>query len=144
MILEAQRLSFEIQNTLLKTLEEPPAFLTFVLTVANPRLLLPTVVSRCLVEAINDQKLMVNGEEKEVAKKILTTEGGQRLAFFEDKVGYDKQAVNNFLDAVEITLSEDRSNNFTQILPRIWQTKKLLQDPSANLKLTVDQLLFSW
>jgi DNA polymerase-3 subunit delta' len=43
----ADRLSSEIQNALLKTLEEPPPSSSFVLITARPDVLLPTVRSRC-------------------------------------------------------------------------------------------------
>src|SRR3989304_4302209 len=52
LVLEAQRMNEEVQNTLLKTLEEPPQFFTFVFTVPHPNLLFPTVVSRCLVTRV--------------------------------------------------------------------------------------------
>src|SRR3990172_10560824 len=52
LVLEAQRMNEEVQNTLLKTLEEPPSFFTFVFSVLHPNLLLPTVVSRCLVTRV--------------------------------------------------------------------------------------------
>jgi DNA polymerase III subunit delta' len=44
---DADRLSSEIQNALLKTLEEPPPSSSFVLVTCRPELLLPTVRSRC-------------------------------------------------------------------------------------------------
>lgn len=44
---EAERLTEEAQNSLLKTLEEPPESLVIVLVCQNPGTLLPTVVSRC-------------------------------------------------------------------------------------------------
>ncbi len=44
---EAERLGEEAQNTLLKSLEEPPARTLFILTTAQPEALLPTVRSRC-------------------------------------------------------------------------------------------------
>lgn len=44
---EAERLTEEAQNSLLKTLEEPPGKLMIVLVCANQSALLPTVVSRC-------------------------------------------------------------------------------------------------
>ena len=44
---DADRLSSEIQNALLKTLEEPPPSSSFVLVTSRPDLLLPTVRSRC-------------------------------------------------------------------------------------------------
>jgi DNA polymerase III subunit delta' len=45
----ADRLSSEIQNALLKTLEEPPRSSSFVLITSRPDSLLPTVLSRCPV-----------------------------------------------------------------------------------------------
>jgi DNA polymerase-3 subunit delta' len=44
---DADRLSPEIQNSLLKTLEEPPPSASFVLVTGRQELLLPTVRSRC-------------------------------------------------------------------------------------------------
>ncbi len=43
----AEQLSIEAANRLLKTLEEPPDNVTFILVTVNDKLLLPTVVSRC-------------------------------------------------------------------------------------------------
>lgn len=48
-IVEAQRLTLEAQNALLKLLEEPPAYLRIVLTLANRHQLLETIISRCQV-----------------------------------------------------------------------------------------------
>jgi DNA polymerase-3 subunit delta' len=44
---EAQRLTAEAANSLLKILEEPPAGTVFVLTATSSHALLPTIVSRC-------------------------------------------------------------------------------------------------
>ena len=46
-ITSAERMNIEAANRLLKTLEEPPAATTFVLTAANLSALLPTIISRC-------------------------------------------------------------------------------------------------
>ncbi len=43
----AEKLSVAGQNTLLKVLEEPPAYAVFLLLASNPGILLPTVRSRC-------------------------------------------------------------------------------------------------
>lgn len=43
----AEKLSEQGQNTLLKILEEPPAYAVFLLLAPNPGLLLPTLRSRC-------------------------------------------------------------------------------------------------
>lgn len=143
LITEAQRMGPEAQNALLKTLEEPPKFLTFVLTVPHPRLLLPTVVSRCLIEEAESQRHKV--ESSELARKILEVEAGQRLDLFEKKISYESEAVLSFLDDLEAELGSlaNLDTEFVQIIHKLWETKKLLRDPSTNVKLTVDQFLLN-
>jgi DNA polymerase-3 subunit gamma/tau len=48
MIDEAHQLTKDAFSALLKTLEEPPAYLKFVLATTDPEKMLPTVLSRCL------------------------------------------------------------------------------------------------
>ena len=48
MIDEAHQLSKDAFNALLKTLEEPPEYLKFVMATTDPEKVLPTVLSRCL------------------------------------------------------------------------------------------------
>ena len=48
MIDEAHQLTRDAFNALLKTLEEPPEYLKFVLATTDPEKMLPTVLSRCL------------------------------------------------------------------------------------------------
>jgi DNA polymerase III subunit delta' len=47
LVLPADAMNERAQNTLLKTLEEPPSATTFLLVSANPDALLPTIRSRC-------------------------------------------------------------------------------------------------
>lgn len=58
-------------NALLKTLEEPPAHVIFVLATTEPHKLLPTVQSRCL--RFNFQNVALNEIEK-VIKKVFQAE----------------------------------------------------------------------
>ncbi len=46
---EAERMNPTTANTLLKTLEEPPAWATLILVTANEAALLPTLLSRCQI-----------------------------------------------------------------------------------------------
>jgi DNA polymerase-3 subunit delta' len=46
---EADRMGVSAQNALLKTLEEPPPYAAAIMTTANPRALLETVRSRCVM-----------------------------------------------------------------------------------------------
>lgn len=49
LIIGADTMNSEAANRLLKTLEEPPADTTFILTTSRPEHLLPTIISRCQV-----------------------------------------------------------------------------------------------
>ncbi len=52
-IRDAEYLSEEAANALLKTLEEPPARVTVVLTASSPESMLATIVSRCLLISLH-------------------------------------------------------------------------------------------
>ncbi|MCM1568576.1 MAG: DNA polymerase III subunit delta' [Roseburia sp.] len=46
---EAEKMTVQAQNALLKTLEEPPEYAVIILLTANVNALLPTILSRCVV-----------------------------------------------------------------------------------------------
>ncbi len=58
----ADKMNAQAQNALLKILEEPPSFASFILLSSNPAAFLPTVRSRC-------QLINVEGEEKKKNSK---------------------------------------------------------------------------
>ena len=45
---EAEKMTIQAQNALLKTIEEPPAYAVLILLTANPDSFLPTILSRCI------------------------------------------------------------------------------------------------
>jgi len=71
MIDEAHQLTKDAFNALLKTLEEPPEYLKFVLATTDPERMLPTVLSRCLQfnlrpmapEVVREHLAVVLGQE---------------------------------------------------------------------------------
>lgn len=46
---EAEKMTVQAQNALLKTLEEPPAYAVILLLTTNVNVMLPTILSRCVV-----------------------------------------------------------------------------------------------
>lgn len=57
---EAEKMTIQAQNALLKTLEEPPEYTVIILLTANIEILLPTIRSRCVVLSMKpvENKLM--------------------------------------------------------------------------------------
>lgn len=57
---EAEKMSVQAQNALLKTIEEPPSYAIILLLTANAKGFLPTILSRCMVlnlKPISDEEM---------------------------------------------------------------------------------------
>jgi replication-associated recombination protein RarA len=83
LIEDAHRLRVDAQNTLLKTIEEPPEDTVVMLTIADRSLLLPTVLSRLQVLTLKTPKVSEvatdftdQGYEEAAVKKALLLSGG--------------------------------------------------------------------
>jgi len=72
MIDESHQLSKDAFNALLKTLEEPPEYLKFVLATTDPEKMLPTVLSRCLQFNLRP---MAPDTVREHLQRVLAAEG---------------------------------------------------------------------
>ena len=88
---EAEKLTVQAQNALLKTIEEPPAYAVIMLLVNNGATLLPTIASRCVT-------LNFKPVRDEVIKKYLMEElhvpdyqAEVSVAFAQGNVGREKQ-----------------------------------------------------
>jgi len=103
LLLEAQNLTKEAQNSLLKTLEEPPQATVFVLTAPHRDLLLPTVVSRCQVEELGKKNgVDLSGEDYTQAKKIYLELSRKNLAARLDWAEKNKQRLSNREEVKEL------------------------------------------
>ena len=90
------------RNALLKTLEEPPSYATFILTTQNKNAIMPTILSRLRVYELSKRG---ETEEAEVLKRVFSTENEASLStFFYNylPIGYDeiKQASIFFLQHI--------------------------------------------
>lgn len=88
---EAEKMTVQAQNALLKTIEEPPAYAVIILLVNNAPALLPTIASRCVT-------LNFKPVRDEVIKKYLMEElhvpdyqAEVSVAFAQGNVGKAKQ-----------------------------------------------------
>ena len=77
-ISDAGYMNKEASNALLKTLEEPPAYVSIILVTKNKDLLLPTILSRCIKYIVSDTK---NAYIKSLLKKDYVDEIFAFLAY---------------------------------------------------------------
>lgn len=83
---DADKMTTEAQNCLLKTLEEPPEYSTIILIGSNENMFLSTIKSRCMIihfSKIEDEKIRKYLEEKYELKDISTN----MLEMFQGSIG---------------------------------------------------------
>ena len=83
---DADKMTTEAQNCLLKTLEEPPEYSTIILIGSNENMFLSTIKSRCMIIhflKIEDEKIRKYLEEKYELKDISTN----MLEMFQGSIG---------------------------------------------------------
>ena len=106
---EVHMLSANAFNALLKTLEEPPAHVVFILATTDPQKIIPTVLSRCQrynfskISRFDMKKKMIEILEKEklkyeadaVEEIAVLAEGGMRdaLSILEQVLSYNEEGV---------------------------------------------------
>lgn len=134
---EVHMMSTGAFNALLKTLEEPPAHVVFILATTEPHKILPTIISRCqrfdfmklsLTEIVNRMKRVVEQEnyicDDEALEMIAKlADGGMRdaLSILEQCLAYNDQhltvqdvnhiygivSLENKIDFIKVLLSKD-------------------------------------
>lgn len=135
---QAEKLTIEAQNALLKTLEEPPANTTIILVTSSLDKLLPTVTSRCQIVFLPPKLPVLSEKDNASAQKILgliekedITSGFPLVS----KIS-DRQEALAFLDKLLIVCQKAPSPKTFQKLTR---AKKYLQS-STNVRLTLENL----
>ena len=115
---QAELLTVEAQQALLKTLEEPPAHAILILSAPNDATLLPTVVSRCTKITVKGKSTapVGDGSDKmtEFLTELATTPVGERLAFAET-IGKSKEEMVAWIDAATVVLAQSLRTHVSTI-----------------------------
>jgi len=122
---EAQSLREEAGNALLKMLEEPPQRNLFVLTVPEPQMLLPTLVSRCC--QVRFQPL----EDAWIEEYLVRTHGLEPAAA--------KDAARLAQGSLERALQMAQSDHLDRSREVIVRLTKLCSEPMLDFFITTDQ-----
>ncbi len=113
-ILSTDRIASDVQNTLLKTLEEPYPGTYFFILVPDSVRILPTILSRCQIISGDDSI----GESRLEVVEFLNKNMTDRFAYIEswtkkkkDEDNVSKTEVLNFIDSLEKLLWETGSRD---------------------------------
>lgn len=149
---DAEMLTTEAQNALLKVLEEPPSYTIIILGAANSDSLLPTILSRCQIIELSSEILSLSDAEKQEHITFLTSipsmQIGDRLKAAED-ISLDKDAATLWIGKLILTLREQIIEQSDQIpllfsyIKSLEQLHKLLKTTNVNHRFAIENTLLS-
>lgn len=148
-IFQAQTLTAQAQNALLKTLEEGPADSQIIFITSDESFLLPTVLSRCQVifPPSKQSPLGQTPTEQTKFRQVLLAIQGQslttKLQFASDFSG-PRENVLQSLDSLLVALHADITKiNNPRLTRAIFEAKKRLK-ANCNVRLTMENLFINW
>lgn len=103
---EAQKMTTQAQNALLKTIEEPPSYAVIVLLTTSSEAFLPTILSRCVQLKLKPLRDSVVREYLKENQGVSDTDADIYAAFARGNLG----------KAVQIASSEDFRNMYQEVL----------------------------
>lgn len=114
-IRDADHMTVQAANSLLKILEEPPPGWIFLLTASDPSLLLPTLISRCqclrlkpLPNPVVEELLSlegVSGEKRKLCAELSQGSWSRALALTEDEIWSRRESIVRFVDSPQSELA---------------------------------------
>jgi DNA polymerase-3 subunit delta' len=108
---KAAKMTIQAQNSLLKTLEEPPEYAIIILTNENKNDLIPTIVSRC-------QEVKLHNQSIEIVRDFLIDNKGFKK---DDAALYATLSRGKYKKAVKLASKEDFIENRNNIIKFISQ-----------------------
>src|SRR5664279_4200769 len=139
---DAQLLTTEAQNALLKVLEEPPEHTIIILSTQSKETLLPTIISRCQVIELEQVKKELSGKEiqefTELIQSLPTMAIGDKLKKAE-QVAKDKEKALIWIEKIILCLRDlmlEQAENNSQTSQTAMQNIKSFQKLHTFLKTT--------
>ena len=126
---DADLMTKEAQNCLLKTLEEPPEYIVIILVVSNENKMLTTIKSRCM--KIHFEKIP-DGEIKKFLKERCNIENASRniLKMCDGSIGKCLSIQDNLNDYIEI---ENIFQSFNKGIIQVLNSSELLYKNKDNI-----------
>ncbi|MFO7153109.1 MAG: hypothetical protein DIU66_007755 [Bacillota bacterium] len=148
---EADKMTLDAQNALLKTLEDPPTSLLFLLLARNIKALLPTVISRCQVldYTKTDEARDIPGDVREILLKlILSGLDYSKINFYVQKLAeaeVESDALMEFMASAyrDMLVIKTKSKAGLKNWDLSDQLKKRAQDLSPRALVKAIEILYS-
>jgi len=148
-ILNSEKLTTQAQNSLLKTLEEPPTYGVIIISSKTQNSLLETIVSRCRLVRINKEESCEVVENGNSLKKVLKMSLGERLDFASEISKEEKEDILNILECWieegrDMILENPKDKVKLHNLKRMVEIKNDLENTNVNVRLSMEALVLSF
>ncbi len=149
LINNAEKMTVEAQNCLLKTLEEPPEFVTIILVSNNENTILTTIKSRCTKVAFTEENAKeLSDEEKQKFKELEKIFGNVEKYLSIDLLNKidllykDKDNIFDYLDFInQILIKKAKENTkYLEYIDYVEETKNKLKQ-NSNYDMCIDNLI---
>ena len=145
----AENMTIEAQNCLLKTLEEPPEFVTIILVTNNENSILTTIKSRCTKFLFSEEKVSDLTEEEKSSYDALEKIFGHVEDYLSidllgqiDELYGDKEHILEKLDFINMILINKAKSDYKYLdyIGAAEETKKKLK-ANGNFDMCIDYLI---
>lgn len=146
---QADHLTIEAQNALLKTLEEPPAHTIIILAAESKDALLPTILSRSTILATEEQAAALTPKEYDMLmhelQSLIQAPIGQRFRFAE-ALAKDRDEALSWLDKMQLVvrstmLQDTGSHSHIITMKALLDCRRIVQATNANIRLALEHCL---
>lgn len=142
----------EAQSALLKVLEEPPANTIIIISVPKKELLLSTIISRCKVVELNDNKQKLSNEETTQLPNYLITLSqsnvGDKLKLAQD-ISRNKEETALWLEKMAIfvrtkLLANYNNPKYSKFLRELQKTYTIIKSTNVSHRIALENLFLSF
>lgn len=152
---DAELLTTEAQNALLKILEEPPANTFIILVSSSKELMLPTILSRCTLITLDEELGKPTENEQYEMKKLLanlphnTIGNALKLAELHSRnkdealAWIEKLILTTRADLITKTIEKKEILLELKFLKSLQETYKVLKTTNVNVRLTIEHLFLN-
>ncbi len=154
LIQNAESLTMQAQNAMLKTLEEPPNHTLIILSTTSKELLLSTICSRCRIFELEKEESMSEEEISEnlnILTSLVSAGIGERLKIAQDEgktqesaiLWSEKMIIAARKKVIEHLEEDKQVYRYLNVLISIQRSYVTLKTTNANPRLTLETLLLN-
>ncbi len=144
-IWEADLMTIEAQNTLLKILEEPPEYATIILCAPTKTAVLPTILSRC--KRVELKSKAYEDSKERAFFELFQMSLGDRMSWAAEVSKEDREVVidivKDLILDLEISARTEPTMKAAQALVKLSEVRNDLLKTNVNLKLALEYLVLS-